>query len=157
EIVTSEKAIASVTGHKFQSQNLTAFANQYNGLCDDPKKILAGQLDKLYKQGVSILKSEYWEMNSCPLCEATIEPQQLTKHIEDHQERNKEFLAEIAAFERARSLARQDVDQVTGVVANVDAIKATDLTGLADVKGKAAAIALVIAEVNLILGKQLSV
>jgi DNA-directed RNA polymerase subunit RPC12/RpoP len=133
--------------------SLNRFSNLYNNLCAQPEKILWLKLNELYKHGKSILQDDQWEEDSCPLCGIKIEREELIKHIQVHQDKNKEIQDEIDQLEKARSNANRELKSLSNLLISINELDLNEKVDLKQIKKVGAGLAIALASGKALLEK----
>ncbi len=134
ELNTTEKVLSSLVNNPIDLDNLRVFENQYNSLSENPEKVLCVHLNELYDLAKSLLESEKWTEDTCPLCNADIPREDLISHIQDHQEKSKETILEVNQLEATRIQLRKELRSVIGIVEQINELKTDKIKGIEEIK-----------------------
>lgn len=134
ELRTSELILQQFENDPPSLKELEDFESKYNEFSANPQKVLCVQLNDLFNQGKSLLESEEWTENLCPLCENHIPKNDLLSHIQEHQEKNQEILEEFNQFEITRNKAKQELGKISSLVQKQNNLKLEDIDGVDTLK-----------------------
>lgn len=137
-----------------QTTSLTMFADTYNRLCSQPEKVLWLQLNELYKQGKSIIRSGQWSEETCPLCGLPISQENLLTHINEHVDKNQENQQEIEQLESQRSAAKDELKRVSALIRSINELELDGITELESLKSSGSEVALTLANIEALTEKE---
>lgn len=125
------------------------YVKYFNELSAQPTKVLSAYLQDLFSEGKTILDSGQWKKNTCPLCESPFEKDRLLAHIHKHQNEDQVTKKEIELFEKSRSDAKRELQNIGLRTNTVNQLVITTPKDFALLKAQAAEVAIAIANAKL--------
>lgn len=119
-------SIAALPASVEAFSSVDTFAVGFNALVRDPVVLREMQLVEVWQAGRSVVASEWWEDDVCPLCGEAKVKHELTEEIDHHLLSAAEAQEKATVLNRLRSTAQDDANKALTVL-NEAAIKIADI------------------------------